>query len=411
MYDIRPSTNYQLPSTISSAPSTSYVLPSTSPGIYLHIPFCLARCAYCDFASYPQGKLPEGASIERYVNALIAEIKLRSESACAMQAETVYFGGGTPSLLKTEDIARIHAALRGAFGLSDLQEITLEANPDTLGRELLRGYKELGITRLSIGIQSLHDESLKQLGRTYCSGSAMTALYELSDELAAFSLSFDLLVGLPWQVPSQVAQDIRKLLSFSPNHFSVYGLKLEQGTPLATRLAGTPDAMAAEERYADEMGLVEEALATEGFVRYEISNFARDGKWSLHNLNYWNCGDYIGLGLNASGHIAGRRWRNHRNMEDYLRAVESGALPEAESEVLTHEQRIFERVMLALRTLWGLQQDAVPPEVWDGLMKNALALNARLPGLMVIGNDSIAPTSAGMNVEHAVFLELIEGVL
>ncbi len=355
--------------------------------------------------------MPEGVSIERYVNALIAEIKLRGESAGTMQAETVYIGGGTPSLLKPEDIARITAALRKALGLGELREFTLEANPDTLGRELLRGYKELGITRPSIGIQSLHDEALKQLGRTYCSGGALTCLYELKDELTLFDLSFDLLLCLPWQQPAQVVEGIHRLLAFAPDHFSVYALKLEEGTPLAKRLAGSSEALAAEERYAEEMGLVEETLAAEGFVRYEISNFARDGKWSLHNLNYWNCGEYIGLGLNASGHIAGSRWRNHRNMEDYLRAVESGVLPEAESEALTPEQRIFERVMLAMRTRWGLARDAVPPEVWRGLYANALAFNNRLPGLLIIDDAHIAPTSAGMNVEHSLVLKLIETVL
>lgn len=392
-------------------PSTFYVLPSTNNGVYLHIPFCLAKCSYCDFASYAKGRLPEGVCVERYVNALIAEVKLRRESAGAMRCGTVYFGGGTPSLLPAGNITRVLAALREAFGLSELREFTLEANPDTLGRELLQGYKQLGITRLSIGIQSLNDESLKELGRTYCSGGALTTLYELETELAEFDISFDLLLSLPWQSSVRIVEDIRKLLTFNPDHFSIYGLKLEPSTPLAKRLAGTSQARLAEERYADEVKLAEDTLAAEGFVRYEISNFARNERWSLHNLNYWNCGEYIGLGLNASGHIAGRRWRNYRKWEDYLRAVDSGALPEAESEMLTDEQRTFERVMLALRTRWGLHKDAVPPDIWRGLYANALTLNDRLPGLLVITPDSIAPTSAGMNVEHSLVLDLIEGVL
>jgi oxygen-independent coproporphyrinogen-3 oxidase len=301
--------------------------------------------------------------------------------------------------------------LRGAFGLSELREFTLEANPDTLTLEKLQAWRGLGIKRLSIGIQSLQDGTLLLLGRTYTSKTALEILEALKEELDGFSLSFDLMLCIPNLHAHQIADDIRHLLAFTPDHFSIYALKLEPETPLAKRLAGNLQAEVAEERYADEMRVAEDSLGAEGFVRYEISNFARDGRWSLHNLNYWNCGEYIGLGLNASGHIAGRRWRNHRNMEDYLRAVESGVLPEAESELLTPEQRIFERIMLALRTRWGLQQDAVPPEKWRGLMANALALNDRMPGLLNIAADSIAPTSSGMNVEHALFLELIEGVL
>lgn len=392
-------------------PSTFYVLPSTSPGIYIHVPFCLSKCAYCDFASYPQGRMPEGVSIERYVNALIAEIKLRGESAGTMQAETVYIGGGTPSILDSADVASLLTALRETYDCTELCEFTIEANPDTLTSEKLPVWRGLGITRLSIGIQSLKDETLLSLGRTYNSTTALAILEDFREELNGFSLSFDLMLCIPNLHTHQTADDIRHLLAFNPDHFSLYALKLEEGTPLAKRFIGTPEAARAEERYAEEMGLVEETLAAEGFVRYEISNFARDGKWSLHNLNYWNCGEYIGLGLNASGHIAGSRWRNHRDMKDYLRAVESGALPEAESEVLTPEQRIFERVMLAMRTRWGLQQDAVPLEVWNAMMENALALNERLPGLIVVDEGRIAPTSAGMNVEHSLVLKLIETVL
>lgn len=392
-------------------PSTFYVLPSANTGIYVHIPFCLAKCSYCDFASYAQGKLPQGVSIGRYVDALIAEIGLRSESAGAMRFDTIYFGGGTPSLLPTGDIARITSALRGAFGLSGLREFTLEANPDTLTIEKLKAWRELGIHRLSIGIQSLQDGTLLLLGRTYTSKTALTILEDLKEELSGFSLSFDLILCIPNLHAYQIADDIQHLLAFAPDHFSIYALKLEPGTPLAKRLEGNLQAVVAEERYADEIRVAEETLAAEGFVRYEISNFARNERWSLHNLNYWNCGDYIGLGLNASGHIAGRRWRNHRNMDDYMCAVESGVLPEAESEMLTPDQRIFERIMLALRTRWGLHRDAMPPEIWNGLYANALTFNERLPGLLAITPGSIAPTSAGMNVEHSLVLELIDGVL
>ncbi len=324
---------------------------------------------------------------------------------------TVYIGGGTPSILENADIASLLTTLREGYDCTEVSEFTLEANPDTLTSEKLQAWRELGIHRLSIGIQSLQDGTLLLLGRTYTSKTALTILEDLKEELSGFSLSFDLILCIPNLHAHQIADDIQHLQAFHPDHFSIYALKLEPGTPLAKRLEGNLQAVVAEERYADEIRVAEEALAAEGFVRYEISNFARDGRWSLHNLNYWNCGEYIGLGLNASGHVAGRRWRNHRNMEDYLRAVKSGVLPEAESEVLTPDQRIFERIMLALRTRWGLQRDAVPPEIWSGVHANALTFNDGLPGLLNITANSIAPTSSGMNVEHSLVLELIDGVL
>jgi len=380
-------------------------------GVYIHFPFCLRKCAYCDFASYPLAGLPEGLNPESYTNLLIREIGLlaKVQSSCAVS--TVYFGGGTPSLLPVECLERSIAALRSHFDLSGLQEFTIEANPDTLGRGLLKGWRQLGVTRVSLGIQSLNDGSLRELGRTYCGVAALSALYELAEELEAFDLSFDLLLGLPWQPPEQIAADLAQLLLFQPVHFSLYGLKLEEGTPLWERAQAEPSVAPEDDRIAAELELAERVLAGRGFARYEISNFALPEKWSRHNLNYWRSGDYLGLGLDASGRAGSVRTRNHRAFARYFTALERGELPVAEREELSAATVAFERAMLGLRTMWGLTPEGFAEEVWQRLHERAQSLNGVEPGLVAVEDDRIALTSRGMNVGNAVTLALADHLL
>jgi len=411
MPDSAPSTNYDLPPT-HSAPATRYPLLATTArcGLYLHVPFCLRKCAYCDFTSYPLNALPEGFCPESYTELLIREIRLRAKEQGTPAAGTLYFGGGTPSLLPAECLERILAALRSHFDLSCVDELTLEANPDTLGRCLLQQWRELGVTRVSIGIQSLHDEALRQLGRTYSSGGALSALYELTDELRAFDLSFDLLLGLPWQPLGQIVHDIAQLMLFAPCHFSLYGLKLEAGTPLWQRAQADPSLLSQDDRIASEMELAQGVLAARGFVRYEVSNLALPGKWSRHNLNYWRGGDYLGFGLDASSCVGGVRTRNHRSFGEYSAALQRGELPIAEREELSPASVAFERLMLGLRTMWGVSADVFPGEMWAKLQTRAEELAEQHPLLLRVRTDSIALTSAGMNLEHALVVELAEGV-
>jgi len=380
-----------------------------SRGLYIHIPFCQSRCAYCDFASYALNALPDGLSFTAYADALIKEAALAAKEHGHLRFTTAYLGGGTPPLMPLDELRSVIAALRGAFDVSQIEEFTLEANPDTLGRDKLKQWRELGITRLSVGIQSLSDRSLRELGRSYSSGGALTALYELKDELSAFDLSFDLLLNVPWQKPSQVLDDIRALYEFKPVHFSLYALKVEPGTPLAMRVAKEPSLAPDDDRYADEMGAAEELLAENGFARYEISNFARDGKWSLHNIAYWQGWGYLGLGVNATSCIRGVRTRNHREFADYRTALARDELPVAERTELSETERMFEYVMLVLRTSRGISRDGLPVEIWDKLRERAEELAVRHPQLIYVTPDGIALTSWGMNVEHAVVVELVNG--
>ena len=382
-----------------------------SRGLYVHIPFCLSRCAYCDFASYALSALPEGMSFTSYADALIKEAELAAKEYGTLRFTTIYLGGGTPSLMPTEELRRLISALGEIFDISEIEEFTLEANPDTLGREKLKQWRELGITRLSVGIQSLSDRSLRELGRSYSSGGVLTALYEQADEISAFDLSFDLLLNVPWQKPSRVLDDIRTLDKFSPVHFSLYSLKVEPETPLAERVEKEPGLVPDDDRYAEEMGAAEDLLLLGYFSRYEVSNFALSGKWSLHNIAYWQGWDYLGLGLNATSCIGGVRTRNHREFADYRAALAQNELPIAERSELSDNERMFEHVMLTLRMTCGISRDELPAEVWDKLRERAEELAARHPELIYVTPDGIALTSWGMNVEHALVVELVEGII
>ena len=389
--------------------ATSYSLPATY-GLYIHIPFCLSRCAYCDFASYALSALPEGMSFTSYADALIKEAELAAKEYGPLRFTTIYLGGGTPSLMPVSELQRVVAALGETFDISQIEEFTIEANPDTLGSDKLKQWRELGITRLSVGIQSLSDRSLRELGRSYSSGGVLTALYELANELSAFDVSFDLLLNIPWQKPSRVLDDIRTLDKFSPVHFSLYSLKVEPGTPLAKRVEKEPGLVPDDDRYAEEMGAAEDLLLRGYFSRYEVSNFALSGKWSLHNIAYWQGWDYLGLGVNATSCIDGVRTRNHREFADYRAALMQNELPVAERTELSDTERMFEYVMLMLRTTRGISTDELPAEIWDKLREKAEKLAAQHPELIYVTPDGIALTSWGLNVEHTLVVELVEGV-
>jgi oxygen-independent coproporphyrinogen-3 oxidase len=208
-----------------------------------------------------------------------------------------------------------------------------------------------------------------------------------------------------------VLEDIRELMDFEPAHFSLYALKVEPGTPLAVRVGNEPALAPDDDRFADEMGAAEDLLTGAGFARYEVSNFARKGKWSRHNVAYWRGGDYLGLGLNATSCIRGVRTRNHRAFAGYRAALARGELPVAEREELSSATVAFERSMLGLRTMWGITPEGFSSKIWQGLHAKAVALDKVEPGLVRLEDARIALTSRGMNVGNAVTLALVDGLM
>nr|BBH93481.1 coproporphyrinogen III oxidase [Thermogemmatispora argillosa] len=325
-----------------------------SVSLYLHVPFCRTRCYYCDFNTYA-GLLPLR---EPYVRALLTEIELagalaRTASGRPRRARTIYFGGGTPSLLSVEQIHRLLDACHTAFAVDSEAEISLEANPGSLTGPYLQALRRLGVNRLSLGAQSFDPRLLKLLGRTHSPDDVTRAVREA--RAAGFSsLNLDLMFGLPEQTMAQWRETLLRALELEPDHLSLYSLIVEEGTPFFTwvqegRLVPADEDLCAEMyEYAD--ALLQEA----GYANYEISNWARPGHECRHNLTYWLNLPYLGLGAGAYSCFGGRRFSNVREPRQYIRLLASRQRPEAESETLSPETQMAETAILALRTARGL---------------------------------------------------------
>ncbi len=349
----RPIIQQTLPQSLLEPAETIDQLLETA-SLYLHIPFCHTRCYYCDFNTYA-GLLPMR---EPYVRALLTEIKLLGEMAqgkdqTRRRSRTIFFGGGTPSLLSVKQIKRLLDACFSAFAVDSEAEITLEANPGTLSQEQLVGLRAAGINRLSMGAQSFDAELLKSLGRIHTPEEITQAIHYA--RAAGFdSLNLDFMFGLPGQTMQHWRDTLEEALALQPDHFSLYSLIIEEGTPFYTwnqegRITpGDEDLCADMYEYADEL------LRNAGYINYEISNWALPGKHSRHNLTYWQNLPYLGMGAGASSSFANRRFSNERDPAQYIKLLKAGHIPEAEGEEVNKEQAMSETAFLGLRTAMGL---------------------------------------------------------
>jgi oxygen-independent coproporphyrinogen-3 oxidase len=337
-------------------------------GIYLHVPFCERICPYCDFAVLRAR--PLGAELEaRYVAALLAELEARLPAFAGRQVESVYLGGGTPSLLSAESVARLVSASRAGPAAATAVEVTLEVNPSSLERARLSAFRDAGVTRLSVGIQSFDDTVLRRLGRAHRAEEGHRTLQ--AARAAGFdNLSMDLIFAAPGQDAAALARDLDQLLAFGPEHVSTYGLSIERGTPFARAAERGQLALPEDDEAARMLETIEARLVGAGFGRYEISSYARPGFESRHNRRYWERRAVLGLGVGAfscepaapdAPH--GARRSNLRELPAYLARVEQGAPAEAAArEVLSASAARGEAVFLALRMSVGLRADAFARE-------------------------------------------------
>ncbi|HCE58342.1 MAG TPA: coproporphyrinogen III oxidase [Prolixibacteraceae bacterium] len=316
-------------------------------GIYIHIPFCRQKCYYCDFY-----KTVNTSLLGRYLQALKTEMQLRADYLGGETVETLYFGGGTPSVLSEQDLSEIISFVRSHFLISSGLEITLEANPDDLTTSYLQQVYNAGVRRLSIGIQSFQDELLKKMNRRHDSGQAVEAI-ENAVSTGFNDISVDFIYGLPGLTNRQWKADLQKVFSLPVTHLSAYHLTYHEGTPFNTWLKkGTLKQLTETESISQFETLVEMAREN-GFEHYEISNFARNGMYSKHNTSYWTGKKYLGLGPSAhSFNGVSRRW-NVSHAEKYIKAT---TLNEAfsEEEILTDANRYNEYVLTRIRTMWGV---------------------------------------------------------
>lgn len=372
-------------------------------GLYVHYPFCRAKCAYCDFFSGPYRR-ETAAGFER---ALLLEA---AGTASPFPVRTVYFGGGTPSLMNPDTAARIidHAGHR--WQLAADAEITLEANPGTLSLQKLKSFRQAGINRISLGVQALDTEGLALLGRIHSADQVFEAV-EMIASAGFDNFGFDLIYGIPGQTEAVWSETLERLIRCKPNHFSCYALELEPEVPLARRIGAglipEPDDDEAARLYYNTI----EQLTCSDYQHYEISNFARPGFACRHNINYWAGGDYLGIGPGAVSCINDTRYKNKPDVENYVRQSEAGQMPSREIlETMNPWERAVDAMMLGLRMMKGVSRGEYsgrfgfdPAERF----REALAESSR-EGLIQVDAETIRLTPEGYFLSNVVFLRILE---
>lgn len=366
-----PRHNYQVLTDLSGPCSRAF-------GMYVHVPFCATRCGYCDFNTYTAQELGPGATRSTYADTVIAEIRMaRATIADDRRVQTVFIGGGTPTLLGASDLVRILGAITQEFGLTPGAEITTEANPDSVDPAMLAHLREGGFTRISLGVQSLATHVLATLERTHEPGRALAAIAEARH--AGFEhVSADLIYATPGETDSDVRESVSAVIEAGIDHLSAYSLIVEKGTRFAAQvtrgMVAAPDDDVAAERYE----LIDELATSAGLSWYEVSNWARPGGECRHNLGYWTDQDWWGAGPGAHGHIAGRRWWNTKHPAAYAQCVDAGRLPVAGEESVDEAGRELERVMLGMRLVQGMQPEGLPAaEVSDLLALRLIELQVQ----------------------------------
>ena len=377
--------------------------------LYIHIPFCVQKCAYCDFLSAPAND----AAKAEYVDALKKEIQRYREVASSYQVSSVFVGGGTPSILSCGQILEIFKTLRQVFAIQSDAEITIEANPGTVTKEKLAAWKQAGINRISFGLQSVKNEELKMLGRIH-TYEEFRESYDLARQAGFENLNVDLISAIPGQSVQSWEETLRTVAELGPEHISAYSLIIEEGTKFyqwyreGKQSEGHP-ALPDEEVERTMYEQTQEILNEYGFHRYEISNYAKEGKECRHNLGYWNRTQYLGIGLGASSLIADTRYHLCTDLTSYIERIESGEDLREEIEVLTKEEMMEEFMFLGLRKMQGVSRTRFehcfgnPIEEVYGDALNKLTEE----GLLEIEGDHIRLTKRGIDVSNSVFCEFL----
>ncbi len=369
-------------------------------GVYVHVPFCRVRCGYCDFNTYTATELGGGASQASYADTASAEIELLAGVLPGAPAvETVFFGGGTPTVLPSGDLVRILDVLRGRFGLTAGAEVTTEANPDSVTPESLAELREGGFTRLSFGMQSAVPAVLAVLDRTHDPERVPQVMAWARD--AGFEhVSLDLIYGTPGESLADWRQSLASALACEPDHVSAYSLIVEEGTALARQVRSGVLPMPDEDDLADKYLLAEEVLAGAGLGWYEVSNWARDdGSRCRHNELYWTSQNWLGIGPGAHAHVDGVRWWNVKHPTAYAARLAAGESPAAAREVLDQETRLVERVLLELRL-----RDGLPLSVLDDPTRAERPISE---GLAVVERGRLVLTLRGRLLADAVVRDLV----
>ncbi|MBP3729581.1 MAG: oxygen-independent coproporphyrinogen III oxidase [Lachnospiraceae bacterium] len=369
--------------------------------IYIHLPFCAQKCLYCDFASGPA----DSKTMAYYMRVLLKEIRSFSPITTLYRVESIFFGGGTPSFLPPLYIEQLMQQLRSQFEISEQAEITLEANPGTLEEEKLRIYKAAGINRLSLGLQSVHENELKLLGRIHSYEDFLHS-YRLARQTGFRNINVDLMSGLPGQSPASWRESLRQVADLNPEHISAYSLSIEEGTPFYEKYGSglgrlaLPGDEADREMYHETKSF----LAERGYNRYEISNYAKAGMESRHNLTYWTMGEYLGFGQAAASFLENRRVTNPSGTEEYYQAARVSYRRFKETPPESEKEQMEEYMFLGLRTARGVSREEFKkrfrvsfPPVYERTL-----LDLYKQGLLALEKDRIVLTDQGIDVSNIV---------
>jgi len=374
-----------------------------TPGLYIHIPFCLSKCLYCDFYS-----LTSISAIPDFLDALFKEMEMYHNRFNPF--DTVYIGGGTPSLLSPQQLENILKRVRKNFDLiSDPEitpEITMETNPADLNRSFLESMRKIGINRINIGVQSFDEKVLDFLGRRHSVRQAISAV-EGSRKAGFHNIGLDLIYGVPAQDIESWLDTLKQAVAFSPEHISCYQLTLESKTPLGIRYQTGEFSLPGEELQYEFFMKTSEFLEDAGYIHYEVSNFARGKEHtSRHNQKYWDHSPYLGLGPSAHSFQCNQRWWNHRSLDQYLAAINAGNLPVEGTETLTMEQLRLEALYLGLRTKKGIFLQDFENRYHTDLFTEKKKILAKLEeeGFISIQDGYLHPTQSGLAVADSLSL-------
>ena len=370
-------------------------------GLYVHVPFCSAICNYCNF----NRGLFDASLKTRYVDALLAEI---DELGDGSAADSIFFGGGTPSLLEPQEIDQIISQLKGAFDVESNAEVTLEANPETVTVERFAGFREAGVTRLSVGVQSFRDAELGRLSRLHSASRAREA-FALAREAGFDNISLDLMMWLPQQSVVEWLESIDALIALNPEHASLYLLELYPNAPLRDEMARSRWSLAPDDDAADMYLAAMDRLDLAGYVQYEISNVARSGRRSTHNLKYWANGAWLGFGCGAHSTREGVRWKNVSGTEDYVSAVAARAPLRVDERRLSRVEQLEEALFTGLRLTDGIDIDEIGTrygsEVWPIFSAGLTPFLAE--GLLIYDGGRLRLTRRGMLLANEVMAVFI----
>lgn len=378
------------------------LLKKEKPGLYIHIPFCQKRCHYCDFLTFDNSDHRQ----ESYVEDLAKEIDLYKEEN--IKVDSIYFGGGTPSYIGETCIGRIFEHILSSFNVDKVSEITIEVNPSSVSKEKISLYKSLGFNRISMGIQSLDDGNLKLMGRTHTSEDVYRD-YDLIRSCGFDNVSLDLIFGLPGQSVENFQKDLDDILSLDPSHMSLYSLTIEEGTAFwKMRNKGLIEEVT-DDLDRQMYHLAVESLEVKDLKQYEVSNFAKAGKESKHNLKYWRLREYLGLGLGSSSFFNGYRFINEESFEKYSQAINKEFKPHMLVESMDQKSYKEDYILMNLRLVQGIDREEYKYLFGIDFYQDFKSLNDKYInlGLMTKTKERLSFTLKGFDLSNSYFVEIL----